>query len=153
MSLAYVDCSMPKDREEHINAEGHKEWGCKYLPPIFLRQEYLNSSIVVHSWSWQYAKVLHNVMSTAFGSKIPPYTTVIDLDRKVRDFPIPWRLRVKCGLAEDEYQSPSVRLQRWHVMASKECSMFHPRSIESKICSLLSIKLSLTFTGHTLRRR
>ncbi|KAK7695142.1 hypothetical protein QCA50_002332 [Cerrena zonata] len=105
ISLAYVDCSIPKDREEHVNADGHKEWG-------------------FHSWSWQYAKVLHNVMSTAFGCKIPPYTTVIDLDRKVRDFPIPWRLRVKCGL-EDEYQTPSVRLQRWHVMASKECTLLN----------------------------
>lgn len=72
-------------------------------------------------------------MSTAFGCKIPPYTTVIDLDRKVRDFPIPWRLRVKCGL-EDEFQAPSVRLQRWIVMASKESSMCYaaPRPSTTK---------------------
>ncbi len=31
MSLAFIDCEFPKDHEEAINAEGHREWGCTYL--------------------------------------------------------------------------------------------------------------------------
>ncbi|CAL1694716.1 unnamed protein product [Somion occarium] len=106
ISLSYVDCTMPKDTEEYINSEGHKEWS-------------------FHSWTWQYSKVLHTVMSTAFGCKIPPYSTVIDLDRKVRDFPIPWRMRVKCGLPEEINVSPALRIQRWLVMSCKESTLLN----------------------------
>lgn len=30
INLAFVDCEFPKDPQEHIDSEGHHEWGCKY---------------------------------------------------------------------------------------------------------------------------
>lgn len=121
MSLSYVDCELPKDKEDHINSEGQHEWGCKCV---------LNSSrpaasiyVVVHSWTWQYTRLLHTVMTTAFGAKTPPYSTVVDLDRKIRDFPMPWRMHVNCGQPEECSPSNTLRMQRWIVVASKEASM------------------------------
>ena len=61
-------------------------------------------------------------MTTAFGAKVPPYSTVLDLDRKVRDFPVPWRLRIKCGLTEDSEPTKATHMQRWFVMSCKEAS-------------------------------
>ncbi len=61
-------------------------------------------------------------MTTAFGAKTPQYTTVLELDRKIRDFPAPWRLRIKCGLMEEYEPTKAVHMQRWFVMACKEAS-------------------------------
>lgn len=61
-------------------------------------------------------------MTTAFGAKTPQYTTVLELDRKVRDFPVPWRLRIKCGLAVESEPTKVVHIQRWFVMSCKESS-------------------------------
>lgn len=77
---------------------------------------------LVHAWSWQYSKLLHTVMNQAFGAKTPHYSTVLDLDRQIRDFPIPWRMRIKCGYPEEVVPTNSVKLQRWFGMASKESS-------------------------------
>lgn len=29
MSLAYVDCDLPKDLEEGVDSAGHRDWGCE----------------------------------------------------------------------------------------------------------------------------
>ncbi|KAJ3547759.1 hypothetical protein NM688_g5369 [Phlebia brevispora] len=106
MSLAFVDCEFPKDPEELTDAEGHKEWG-------------------FHPWSWQYTKLLHQVMTTAFGAKTPPYSTVLELDRKIRDFPVPWRLRIKCGMNEESEPTKAIFMQRWFVMSCKEATLLN----------------------------
>ncbi|TCD62867.1 hypothetical protein EIP91_006273 [Steccherinum ochraceum] len=106
ISLSYVDCDMPKDTEESIDNEGHKHWG-------------------YHTWSWQYSKLLHNVMNQAFAAKTPHYSTVLDLDRQVRDFPIPWRMRIKCGYPEDIPPTNAIRVQRWFCMACKESTLLN----------------------------
>jgi hypothetical protein len=60
-------------------------------------------------------------MTTAFGTKIPAYATIIDLDRKIRDFPVPVYLRPICT---GEVPPPTMVLlmQRWWVVSSKETS-------------------------------
>ncbi len=123
MSLSFVDCELPKDKEESINSEGQREWGCKHVTFIVLIFP-SHVGLVVHSWTWQYTRLLHNVMTTAFGAKTPHYSTVVELDRKIRDFPMPWRMRSKCGQNEDRDPSSSLRMQRWVVMAYKEASQY-----------------------------
>lgn len=64
--------------------------------------------------------LMHNIMATAFGSKTPPYSVIVDLDRRVRDFPVPSYLRWDCsGQAADERHT-----QRWQVISAKESSKF-----------------------------
>ncbi|KAH9932118.1 uncharacterized protein BXZ73DRAFT_90043 [Epithele typhae] len=73
INLAFVDCEVPRDCD-HVCAEG--------------------PGGVFHVWQWQYTKLLYSIMNTAFGAKAPNYATVMDLDRRVRDFPVPEALRV-----------------------------------------------------------
>ena len=76
----------------------------------------------VHPWTWQYTRLLHQVMTTAFGAKVPPYSTVLDLDRKVRDFPVPPHLRPNCTLPNFEQMLPSFFMRGFFVVSSKESS-------------------------------
>lgn len=123
MSLAFIDCEFPPDPEEKVDADGQKHWGCKFFVRCFAAK---CSCILVsvHHWSWQYTRLLHGVISTSFGAKTPPYSTVLDLDKKIRDFPVPVRLRVKCGQVEEEQPSAALQMQRFLAMATKETSMY-----------------------------
>lgn len=70
------------------------------------------------SWSWRFAKLLHEVLVGAFGAKIPAYSTILELDRKIRDFPIPSHLQLQC--VNDTRAGPQVVLQRLCVLMMKE---------------------------------
>lgn len=85
--------------------------------------KYSSNLDTVHHWSWQYTRLMHGVISTAFGAKSAPYSTILELDRKVRDFPVPVKLRVKCGQVEAEPPSAALHMQRFLAMAAKEASM------------------------------
>ncbi|KAK0465960.1 uncharacterized protein EV420DRAFT_1508988 [Desarmillaria tabescens] len=100
MSAQYIDCALPKDTEEIINADGERETG-------------------FHSWMWQYATLMHSVMGAAFGVKVPAYAVILDLDRKIRDFPVPLRFR-PCTNYGSKVLRPEHYMQRWMVLMSKE---------------------------------
>ncbi|OCH95704.1 hypothetical protein OBBRIDRAFT_830653 [Obba rivulosa] len=104
MSLSFIDCDFPKDPEERFTEDGHKEWS-------------------FHHWTWQYSKLLHAVMTTAFGAKTPRYHTIMDLDRKIRDFPVPYSLRIRCGQVEDPPPSTARIFQRVMAVAAKEATL------------------------------
>lgn len=61
-------------------------------------------------------------MTTAFGAKAPPYTMVLDLDRKIRDFPVPNYLQPSCNELEMPAPAQELIMQRYIVLASKEAS-------------------------------
>lgn len=127
INLAWVDCEFPKDPEEHIDADGHPEWGCTSaarptLPPHILTV----LSLTVHPWSWQYSKLLHNVRATAFAAAVPQYTKILELDRKIRDYPVPYSMRGKCGQPEAVEASKATHMRRYSCMAAKEISCVPP---------------------------
>ncbi|KIJ66602.1 hypothetical protein HYDPIDRAFT_26938 [Hydnomerulius pinastri MD-312] len=77
-----------------------------------------------HSWSWRYSRLLHHVMVNAFGTKIPTYNMILELDRKIRDFPIPPHLQPRCE--KDGPKSPiAAQLQRLYVLTSKEVTLLN----------------------------
>ena len=61
-------------------------------------------------------------MTTAFAAKPPSYAKVMELDRRVRDFPIPESLRVRCGVAENPPPTAAVVMQRVVGTLLKETS-------------------------------
>ncbi|KAF8909503.1 fungal-specific transcription factor domain-containing protein [Mucidula mucida] len=103
MSKDYIDCPFPIDTEETIGADGGRESG-------------------LHNWTFQYTTLVHTVMSAAFGSKVPPYSVVVDLDRKIRDFPVPSELQA-CSTTGD--QSAIHYMRRWLVLMYKETVLLH----------------------------
>jgi hypothetical protein len=80
---------------------------------------------LVHPWTWQFSKLLHNVTATAFAAKVPQYNKVLELDRKIRDFPVPFRMQDKCGQKVLDSPRPE-HMQRYFCMASKEISQCYP---------------------------
>ncbi|KIY72318.1 hypothetical protein CYLTODRAFT_440727 [Cylindrobasidium torrendii FP15055 ss-10] len=103
ISPQYVDCPMPK--EASLTAEeSSREAG-------------------FHSWVWRYTTLVHTVMATAFGSKNPPYNTILELDRKIRDFPVPERLQL-CVPTSDKI-APIHYMQRWSVVLYKDTVLLH----------------------------
>ncbi|KAF8893750.1 hypothetical protein CPB85DRAFT_1565970 [Mucidula mucida] len=61
-------------------------------------------------------------MTAAIGSKVPPYSVVVDLDRKIRDFPVPSELQA-CSTIGD--QSAIHYMRRWLVLMYKETVLLH----------------------------
>ncbi|KAJ7207533.1 kinase-like domain-containing protein [Mycena pura] len=78
-STNYIDCPYPTDPPEVIAADNGQ--GMSYL-----------------SWWSKYGVLMHSIMSCAFGAKVPSYTTILELDRKVRDFYVPPQLRTTCAI-------------------------------------------------------
>ncbi|KAI0756452.1 hypothetical protein C8Q80DRAFT_1223696 [Daedaleopsis nitida] len=70
INLTFVDCDIPK--AEHISTAGGSSWSTGF-----------------HVWTWQFTKLLHNIMSSAFAAKSPSYTRIMELDKRVRDFSEP----------------------------------------------------------------
>ncbi|KIM38235.1 hypothetical protein M413DRAFT_248465 [Hebeloma cylindrosporum] len=79
-----------------------------------------------HTWNIHYTILLHDVMDTALtGARLPKYSDILDLDRKIRDFdvPLPWRMPM-----EDEEPSPpppEVSMYRWLVLSAKEIALLN----------------------------
>ncbi|KAJ7083350.1 fungal-specific transcription factor domain-containing protein [Mycena belliarum] len=99
MSMQYNDCSYPKD-DEVIGANNTKE-------------------ISYFLWMCKYSVLMHSIMPAAFGAKVPTYKTILELDRKVRDFAVPVHLQPLCSV-ETPAPVPSRLMQRFLTLASKE---------------------------------
>ncbi|KAG2116363.1 hypothetical protein BD769DRAFT_1629847 [Suillus cothurnatus] len=78
VSPDWIDTPYPNDDFAVVNDKGEKEMS-------------------VHMWSWQFSRLLHHVMVNAFGAKTPTYSTILELDRKIRDFPVPPHLQPRCN--------------------------------------------------------
>ena len=68
-------------------------------------------------------------MATAFAARVPAYAKILELDRKVRDFPVPWSMRGKCGQTEMAEPSKTTNMHRYLCMALKEISEFELQSL------------------------
>ncbi|KAH9897653.1 fungal-specific transcription factor domain-containing protein [Cubamyces lactineus] len=106
INLDFVECEIPKEPEVISADQDKREAG-------------------FHIWTWQYTKLLYSIMTTAFGAKQPPYAKVMELDRKVRDFPVPSSLRVQCGVTENPPPSMALNVQRLLATMYKETTLLN----------------------------
>ena len=88
-------------------------------------------------------------MTTAFGAKMPPYAIILDLDRKIRDFPTPRYLLPNCEVNESPRPSKELIIQRWIVLSSKETSTSHPSSAHCPFTDVVIALLNLHRTYFT----
>ena len=71
---------------------------------------------------------MNTVYDQAFGAKMPTYSTVLQLDRKLRAFPVPPLLQIAGFGSTDSraggttYESVPLILQRHVVLAVRESS-------------------------------
>jgi hypothetical protein len=62
-------------------------------------------------------------MVNAFGAKIPTYSTILELDRKIRDFPVPPHLQPRCDADETLTQAAILeQVQTVFLLTNKEFS-------------------------------
>ncbi|KAG9308956.1 hypothetical protein JVU11DRAFT_11258 [Chiua virens] len=99
VSLDWIDAPYPDDEFLVKNDKGELEMSWR-------------------SWSWRFSKLLHEVLVAAFGAKIPTYNTILELDRRIRDFPIPSHLQLHS--VTDTRGGPQLILQRLLVLTMKE---------------------------------
>ncbi|KAF9449972.1 hypothetical protein P691DRAFT_811321 [Macrolepiota fuliginosa MF-IS2] len=105
VSLAFMDQTTPTDLDEGIGTDGNRKPG-------------------FHTWTYKYAILLHSVMAIAFGPKSPPYSSVLDLDLKVRNFPVPAQWRPICE-QETPAPPPEIHMARFMVLFAKESTLLH----------------------------
>ncbi|KAI0673870.1 fungal-specific transcription factor domain-containing protein [Trametes maxima] len=106
INLDFVDCEIPREPEAVSSDQDKRELG-------------------FHAWTWQYAKVQNHIMTVAFGAKPPNYAKVMELDRKVRDFPVPSSLRVQCGEVENPPPTLALNIQRLLATLYKETTLLN----------------------------
>jgi hypothetical protein len=98
-SLSFIDCDLPDDNEEQVGSDGEKLMG-------------------YHRWNYEFIKLLSQVTAIAFTSRPPPYVAILDLDRKLRDFPVPTHLRLQwTGQQSSDHL---LWIRRWVVLSNKE---------------------------------
>jgi hypothetical protein len=90
----------------------------------------ITHNVSVHAWKHRFASECMSVVhDQAFGAKTPTYATVLQLDRKLRAFPVPQALQVvgfgssSAGPTDVHYsESVMLMLQRHIVLAIREMS-------------------------------
>ncbi|KAJ7842233.1 fungal-specific transcription factor domain-containing protein [Mycena olivaceomarginata] len=108
MSLNFIDASYPKDV-------------CvPEMPPGGEPGKELSYGL----WTVKYSVLMHSVMSSAFGCKVPSYNTILELDRKVRDFYIPVRMRPNCT-PETPPATTYLQMQRLLTLSTKESTLLN----------------------------
>lgn len=87
---------------------------------------------IFHAWKHRFASECMSVVhDQAFGAKTPTYATVLQLDRKLRAFPVPPALQVagfgsSTGTADTHYSdSVMLLLQRHIVLAIREMNLLY----------------------------
>lgn len=82
---------------------------------------------LVHAWKHRFTSECMSVVNDqAFGAKTPTYATILQLDRKMRAFPVPPNLQVagfgNSSPSEARQESVTLILQRHIVLALREMS-------------------------------
>lgn len=96
---------------------------------------------VVHWWKHKFtSECMNTVYDQAFGSKTPTHSTIMQMDRKLRSFPVPPLLQI-AGFGSSEsrmthFDSVPLILQRHVVLAIRE-SREYPNSLSPLSLSLL----------------
>lgn len=74
--------------------------------------------MTVSKWSYTFSQLLYHVLETAFAAKPPPYSKILELDRKIRDFYVPKYLRPDCDMTDEPGRF--LVLKRWLALSHKE---------------------------------
>ncbi|KAF7317966.1 Fungal-trans domain-containing protein [Mycena kentingensis (nom. inval.)] len=109
-SLAHIDTRLP--HEPTKNAAGEVE---------------MSFAAWKHAWSSECLSVVHD---RVFSAQPPAYSTVLELDKKVRSYPIPVNLRVPGfggarSILEPDTAPISLTLQRYCALSIKEIALFY----------------------------
>lgn len=94
LDLAHSDCRFPRDLEPHVLPSGKSELGCENFLYVFLESIVFRSLTpffhLVHSWMFHYiAACLSISVQRTHSVNRGSYPSFIELDKRIRSFPIP----------------------------------------------------------------
>lgn len=116
VTLPYVDCQFPQDDEQRLNINGDKEHSCKR---VLLSTELPLIPPAVGSWGFRFAcECVGQVAAKTLTAQVPSYATILDLDRTVREFPVP---EIPAGMLMDNTK-PSAVMSRYVLSHTREVS-------------------------------
>ncbi|KAJ8461802.1 hypothetical protein ONZ45_g18167 [Pleurotus djamor] len=107
--LSYVDCEFPIDEEATLSDAQEIQYGFWRMKHTFARD------------------IFNAVAETTLTAKSPSYSTVLDLDRKVRElsFPAAFKPYVSKEDGEEEYYSSSLSLRGFYASQHRTVTMLY----------------------------
>lgn len=128
INLAHSDCRFPRDLDPHQLPSGNSELGCKrlLLVPIIIFFHVLNPTFSsVHSWKFRYSAVCLSVsVQRAFSVYRESYSSLLELDERIRTFPIPSHLLSPAHETggRDWDANPSTAMRQFFAACERESS-------------------------------
>ncbi|EFI28757.1 hypothetical protein CC1G_13783 [Coprinopsis cinerea okayama7 len=122
ISPNYIDCPVPDGIELAKQAAASSTAASTSTTGF---EHSTGSHTDFQTWIYRFTTLMHFVMSSGMGPKQPAsYSAILDLDRQIRDFPVPavWRTAVVGSPDEREQQAITTEtyFHRWAVLASQE---------------------------------
>lgn len=128
LAVQHTDCQFPDDVDPSIGPNKEIEIGCKSSFPanVFggINLTHLLGS--GHAWKLRYgANILTASSYHVFSPRTPPYKSLLDLDKKIRSFPLPSHLRSPVRSTDTSRswnQDPSRAMQQYCAICLRESS-------------------------------
>ncbi|KAF4570041.1 hypothetical protein EYR36_009847 [Pleurotus pulmonarius] len=110
LNLQHTDCRLPEDHEPFVTESGEKQLGW-------------------HAWKLRYAvSCLSTSTQHVFSANAPPYMAILDLDKKIRQHPVPPHLQ--CPVRESEAHrswslDPVRAMQQYCILCERESNLLY----------------------------
>jgi hypothetical protein len=89
-SLPFVDCELPQDLEQLMDAEGTPQMSCASSQSCSPGTCDIPFSCVVPHWKAQFGKqCVSEVVAGILTARPPKYSVILDLDRQIREMELP----------------------------------------------------------------
>ena len=131
LNLAHSDCRFPRDLDPCLSPTGELGLGCEWsllgAYPFFN----VTDSKQVHAWKFRYSAVCLSIsVQLAFSVHRASYSSLLELDKRIRSFPLPAHLLspVHETGGRDWDADPSCAMQQFFPVCERESSEYTPPS-------------------------
>ncbi|KAF6761455.1 hypothetical protein DFP72DRAFT_987681 [Ephemerocybe angulata] len=125
LAAQHTDCQFPEDLEPHIGPNKEMEIGYSHCPIGLTTYKRL----IGHAWKIRYsANILTASYYHVFSPRTPPYKSLLDLDKKIRAFPIPNHLRSPVRITDTtrSWNSSAPRaMQQYCTICLRESNLLY----------------------------
>jgi hypothetical protein len=106
--LSYIDTELPADVGA-VDSDGAPLTGCEYILPS---SPYLLMKHLVYRWKHEFVKDCYSDVIEATLTALPPkYDEILDLDRRIREKPLPSHLNKVHQPTDEQFITPRVYFQ------------------------------------------
>jgi hypothetical protein len=125
LQIQHTDCRFPDDLDPSIKPSGDLELGCEFISSA-LKRHSMDMLYIGHAWKFRYsASCLSISVQQVFSTRVPNYTALLELDKKIRKFPLPSHLQSPVQASESDkvwLSDPARAMQQYCVVCERESS-------------------------------